>query len=67
MELLVIKAGDSYIRVITDGYELVSLKKASVFSLTDEAKVLELCDKIRVGLDNVTIKKLVITEEDYYM
>jgi hypothetical protein len=66
MSLLVIKVDDNYVRVLAEGYELVSIKKATVFSYSEEEKVLELYKSLKQELEDVTIKRLIITEEDYF-
>uniref|UniRef100_UPI003217396A hypothetical protein n=1 Tax=uncultured Draconibacterium sp. TaxID=1573823 RepID=UPI003217396A len=66
MELLVLKVGGEYIRVLADGHELVGLNKASVFPFADEEKVLGIYNDLKLSYTDVTIKKLVITETSYF-
>lgn len=66
MELLVLKVGEKYIRIISGDNELVDLKKASVFSSSDEEKVLETYHSLKLKFEEVTVKKLVITERNYF-
>ena len=65
MELLIIKSGKDYIRFKDENYLLVKLDKASVFPLDQMDVVLQhksiLMEK---GLENVCIKKLVLSEKD---
>lgn len=65
MELLVLKSGDSYLRIIADGYELVNMSKASVYPLMQEEKVKSICQSLKDELEGVVIRKLIITETDY--
>ncbi len=65
MELLVLKSGDSYLRIIVDGYELVNMSKASVYPLMQEEKVKSICQSLKDELEGLVIRKLIITETDY--
>ncbi|MCG8617018.1 MAG: hypothetical protein MI802_12435 [Desulfobacterales bacterium] len=65
MELLIIKTGSQYIRVKPEGLLTVNLDKASVFPMDRLDHVREVVDKAAdSGFDHVTIKKLVLSEED---
>lgn len=66
MDLLVLKVGEKYIRVISDDHELVGLSKASVFSFSDEERVLNIYNKLRLEYTEITIMKLVVTERNYF-
>ena len=66
MELLIIRVGNDYIRVRENGCERVQMDKASVFPMDK----LDLVQEHRVrlledGYTEVTVKKLVVTEEDF--
>jgi len=65
MELLIIKSGKDYIRVKGNNYLLVKLDKASVFLFDglDLVKNHESSLKEQ-GFKNISIKKLILTEED---
>lgn len=65
MELLIIKSGKDYIRFKDENYLLVKLEKASVFPL-DQMDVVQKHKSILMekGLENVCIKKLVLSEKD---
>ena len=65
MELLIIKSGKNYIRFKNGNYLLVRIEKASVFPFNQMELVRqhESCLKEQ-GFENVSIKKLVLTEKD---
>ncbi|HCY88445.1 MAG TPA: hypothetical protein DHV36_25140 [Desulfobacteraceae bacterium] len=65
MELLIIKTGSRYIRVKPEGLITVNLDKASVFPMDRLDHVRDIADKAaESGFDAVTVKKLVLSEED---
>ena len=66
MELLIIKCGKKYIRFKDNGYLIVDMDKASVFPLDRLATVQEhlACLKEK-NFDQVRIKRLILTEEDF--
>lgn len=65
MELLIIKTKDTYIRVKEDGFLIVGLDKASVFPMENLEKVRTYEARLKTeGYSDITIKKLVLTEED---
>lgn len=66
VELIIIKAGDDYIRVREDHYQRVALDKASVFPLDK----IDLARRHVATLSSsdhadISIKKLILTEEDF--
>ncbi len=64
-ELLVIKCGDEYIRVNSEEYSACKLDKTSVFPVAQLNIVQEHIEKMKVlGFKDLSIKKLIITEED---
>jgi len=66
MELLIIKSADRYIRVKDGGYLLTGLDKASVFPMTELATVREHAQAAEAaGLACISLKKLILTEEDF--
>jgi len=65
MELLIIKSGKNYIRFKDNSYLNVQLDKASVFPF-DHMDIVQQ-HKTRMeeqGFINISIKKLILTEED---
>jgi hypothetical protein len=64
-ELLVVKAGDEYIRFIDTGFEYCSMNKASVFPLGHLEDVRKRCDDISSEINEVQLMKLVIIEEPF--
>jgi hypothetical protein len=64
-ELLVVKAGDTYIRFIDTGFEYCSMNKASVFPLGNIGEVRKRCDDISSEIQGLQLMKLVITEEPF--
>lgn len=60
--LLVVKKNDKYLRFTETGFEVCQMNKASVYPLSEEHKVTELCRQLKdiVGLK---IMKLTIIEE----
>ena len=65
MELLVLKSGEQYLRIIPEGYELVNMSKASVYPLIQEEKVRSIYHSLKDELQVLEIKKLIITEADF--
>jgi len=65
MDLLVLKSGTSYVRILDDGYELVNMNKASVYPINQKTIVLEYFQSLQKELELLEIKKLILTEEDY--
>jgi len=65
MELLIIKSGKDYIRFKDNSYLIVQLDKASVFPFDHMEMVQQhqTCLKEQ-GFKNISIKKLILTEED---
>ncbi len=65
MELLILKSNTDYIRIKDEGPALVQLDKASVFPMDkiDRVKIHK-ADLIASGFKNVSIRKLILTEED---
>lgn len=65
MEFIIIKSGKEYIRVKEGEYLRVRLDKASVFPM-ERVAVVRGHEKILIdaGWKNVSLKKLVLTEED---
>lgn len=66
MELLVLKIGEKYVRIISDNHELVGLNKASVFAFAEEKRVLDIYNNLKLRYTEVTIKKLIVTERNYF-
>lgn len=65
MELLILKAGEHYVRIREDGPHMVRLDKASVFPMNQlETIKAHQQDLFKAGYENVCIKKLILTEED---
>lgn len=65
MELLIIKSGEAYIRIKEDGFLIVGLDKASVFPMESLEKVKAYETMLGAeGYNDVSIKKLLLTEED---
>ncbi len=63
--LLIIKSGDSYIRIGDDGYHPVGLHKASVFPGERLETVKEHIEEMALlGFEDLCIKKLNIREEE---
>jgi hypothetical protein len=65
MELLIIKSGKDYIQFKDNNYLTVQLDKASVFPF-DHMEIVQQ-HKARLkeqGFINISIKKLILTEED---
>lgn len=64
MELLVIKCGDRYARVKEDAHQLCGIDKASVYPMEKLVEVRRLAAVLRhQGLKDISIRKLVLTEE----
>ncbi|WP_299976991.1 hypothetical protein [Desulfobacula sp.] len=65
MELLILKSDREYIRFKDDNYLLVRLEKASVFPFDQMDVVQQHESRLKEKeFCNISIKKLVITEED---
>ena len=64
-ELLVVKAGDEYIRFIDTGFEYCSMNKASVFPLGQVSEVRKRCADISSEIQGLQLMKLVIIEEPF--
>ena len=65
MELLIIKSGKDYIRIKDNEYLPVTLDKASVFEYRCLSEVRHHEARVIVkGFEAVSIKKLILTEED---
>ena len=65
-ELLILRAGDSYIRLCIEGYELCDMDKASVFPLAKVHDVLSYRDELAAqGIGELRIHKLIISEEPF--
>ncbi len=65
MELLILKSNMDYIRIKDEGPVVVQLDKASVFPMDQIDRVnAHKTDLIASGFENVSIKKLILTEED---
>ncbi len=65
MELLILKSNMDYIRIKDEGPVLVQLDKASVFPMNQIDRVkAHKADLIGSGFKNVSIRKLILTEED---
>lgn len=60
--LLVVKKDNKYIRFTENSFEFCQMNKASVYSLSEEQKVKELCSQFK-QLVGITIMKLTIIEE----
>ncbi len=65
MELLILKSGEKYLRILDETFEFTGLNKASVFQLSDENSVIEKYNQLRLELKDLSIKKLTIQETDY--
>jgi len=66
MDLLIIKTGDNYIRVLEDGFRVCGMDKASVFPLDQVERVrthVRNLEKSKYG--DVRIHKLTITETPF--
>ncbi len=65
MELLILKSGIDYIRIKDDGPVMVHLDKASVFPM-DQIDIVNAhkADVVALGFENVSVRKLILTEED---
>ena len=65
MELLILKSGFDYIRFKDGTFLRVGLDKASVFPMDRMMLVRQHAEALKdQGFDKVSIKKLVLTEED---
>jgi hypothetical protein len=66
--LLIIKAGNDYLRFDGHGYHRCELNQASVYPLAQAAAVRARCRQVcDQGVAAVALKKLVIREEPYPM
>ena len=66
MQLIIIKSGEDYIRVKNECFYRVNLDKASVFPV-EQLELVQVYQKklIREGFKTVSLKKLMISEEDF--
>lgn len=65
MELLILKSGPDYIRFRDGAFLLAGLDKASVFPMDRISLVQQHAERMKdQGFDKVSIKKLILTEED---
>jgi len=65
-ELLIVKAGASYLRFLPEGPQLCEMAKASVFPLDQAAQVRDLMRSARQeGITDTELHKLTIIEEPY--
>ena len=65
MKLLIIKSGKDYIRFKDNSYLIVQLDKASVFPFDHMEIVQQNQTRLKEqGFKNISIKKLILTEED---
>jgi hypothetical protein len=65
MELLILKSGITYIRVKENRFLRVALDKASVFPMNQMDLVKEYEVRLKAkGFEFVSIKRLILTEED---
>ncbi len=65
MELLIITSGKDYIRFKDNNYLTVQLDKASVFPFDHMDMVQQHQTRLKEqGFKNISIKKLILTEED---
>ncbi len=60
--LLVVKKNDEYLRFTETGFEVCQMNKASVYPLSEEQQVTELCRRLK-DIVGVKIMKLTIIEE----
>ena len=66
MELLILKSGKDYIRIKGNACILVQLDKASVFPLSELETVKQhVCSLKKNEFTDISIRKLVLTEEDF--
>ena len=65
MELLIIKSNNQYIRFKDKDYHLVNLDKASVFPMDQLESVRTHAAAVRDRGMDASIKRLVLTEEDF--
>ncbi len=65
MELLIIKTGKKYLRIKDGAFLVVNLDKASVYPMDQLDQVYVYSrDAKAEGLNQVHVKKLILTEED---
>ena len=64
-ELLIVKAGDDYIRFVEDDFQRCAMNKGSVFPLEQLEKVKEKCRKFLINEHFVRLMKLTIIEEPF--
>ena len=64
-ELLIIKAGDDYVRFREEGIERCQMNKGSVFPLSKVEDVKCKCNELGVDIPDVQIMKLTIVEEPF--
>ena len=64
-ELLIVKAGDDYIRFVEDDFQRCAMNKGSVFSLGHLDEVQAKCRKLLVNEHFVRLMRLTIIEEPF--
>lgn len=64
-ELLIVKAGDDYIRFTKGGYERCTMNKGSVFPLSGLDEVKKKCMDLSAEISNLRLVKLTIHEESF--
>ncbi len=64
-ELLIVKAGDDYIRFIEGDVKRCEMNKGSVFPLAQLEEVQAMCRKLLAGESCVRLMKLTIIEEPF--
>jgi hypothetical protein len=64
-ELLVVKAGDDYIRFVEDDFQRCGMNKGSVFPLGQLKEVQAKCRQLLFGESFVRLMKLTIIEEPF--
>lgn len=64
-ELLIVKAGDEYIRFREEGIERCPMNKGSVFPLSKAEELKNKCNELCVDVADIQIRKLTIVEESF--
>jgi hypothetical protein len=65
-ELLIVKAGNQYLRFLPEGHQCCTFAKASVFPLDQVAEVREHMRRAHAdGASDLALQKLTIIEEPY--
>ena len=63
VKLLILKSGEGYIRLKSDGYHLCRIEKASVYPLRELSAVKQHArDLRRQGFTDISIRQLILTE-----